>query len=114
MIRLPPSSTRTAPLFPYTTLFRSRVKAPPAPELVEAYYAPAVARALRWCFAADLQVHLAHGVMLTEREIVDPDRMRPILAAVRALRDAGPTALAIDHTQEIGRTSCREQVCPYG
>src|SRR3546814_17370718 len=26
--------------------------------------------------------------------------MRPILAAVRALRDAGPTALAIDHTQE--------------
>src|SRR3546814_13736515 len=28
MIRAPPGSTRTDPLFPYTTLFRSRVAAP--------------------------------------------------------------------------------------
>jgi len=79
---------------------RERVKAPPSPELVEAYYAPAVARALRWCFAADMQVHLAHGVMLAECGIVDAAKMRPILAAVRALREAGPGALAVDHTQE--------------
>src|SRR3546814_7273088 len=29
MIRLPPRSTRTDTLFPYTTLFRSRIGAPP-------------------------------------------------------------------------------------
>src|SRR3546814_7382648 len=32
MIRRPPRSTRTAPTFPYTTLFRSRVRAQPGPE----------------------------------------------------------------------------------
>src|SRR3546814_545742 len=43
---------------------------------------------------------LVTGVQTCALPIFDPDRMRPILAAVRALRDAGPTALAIDHTQE--------------
>src|SRR3546814_2021449 len=33
MIRLPPRSTRTDTLFPYTTLFRSRAIEPPAPYL---------------------------------------------------------------------------------
>ncbi len=79
---------------------RERVKSPPAPELVEAYYAPAVARGLKWAFEADLRVHLAHGVMLVECGIVDGAHMRPILAAVRRLREAGPSALAIDHSQE--------------
>src|SRR3546814_5003051 len=34
MIRRPPRSTRTDPLFPYTTLFRSRVHAYTSPHLV--------------------------------------------------------------------------------
>src|SRR3546814_18278783 len=109
MIRRPPRSTRTDTLFPYTTLFRSRVTvdgrvltSPAAAVTPEARIevdgeplpAAAAARLFRY--------HKPRGEITTTR---DPDgrttvfdRLPPELGRLQA---------------EIGRASCRERVCQY-
>jgi argininosuccinate lyase len=79
---------------------RERVKEPLAPALVEAYYAPSLAKELHYNFDHEMQIHLAHGLMLARKKIVTGKDMRTILKAVLALRKAGPDALDIDYSQE--------------
>lgn len=79
---------------------RERVKEALAPELVDAYYAPSLARELHYNFDHEMQIHLAHGLMLARRGIVADKDMRTILKAVLDLRAAGPDALGVDYTQE--------------
>ncbi len=79
---------------------RERVKEALAPELVDAYYAPNLARELQYNFDHELQIHLAHGLMLARKGIVAETDMRAILKAVLDLREAGPDALGVDYTQE--------------
>lgn len=77
-----------------------RLKAPPAPEMVRAYFASKVPRELEYCFDAEMQIHLAHGLMLAQRGIVRPADMRRILAVVLELWDAGSEGLKVDYTLE--------------
>src|SRR3546814_11322952 len=83
MIRLPPRSTRTDTLFPYTTLFRSIVTVP-ADQIV----APGEADHRRPLLHARLRI----GVPARQIAAVDLDR--PAFG-------------------EIGRASFRERVCQY-
>ena len=49
---------------------RERLKAPPAREMVEAYFRPNVAKGLEHQFIHEMHIHLAHGLMLARRGIV--------------------------------------------
>src|SRR3546814_14549035 len=107
MIRRPPRSTRTDTLFPYTTLFRSRVD---------------------HLTGSDVEAgDAAHVDVLLELdlEVVDPLGLR-IGAAVGhdggdQLIEHGEELLGLGHevglalelADEIGRASCRERVCQY-
>jgi argininosuccinate lyase len=79
---------------------RERVKSPPAEAMVESYYKPAVAAGIRFSFDAEMRIHMAHALMLAEREIVARDDIARILATLLELRAAGPSALPIDYSQE--------------
>ena len=79
---------------------RERVKSPPDPALVEAYYAPAVAYGLEHIFAPEMRIHLAHVLMLAECRIIEHDDAASILRALLDLEAAGPKALAIDYGLE--------------
>src|SRR3546814_14774087 len=104
MIRLPPRSTRTDTLFPYTTLFRSR-------HIVER-----VERRL----ARHLPVAAEHLPLI----FATPDRLAEVARLHEAVtrRDAavgshhdflvvGFMAETPKPDQQIGRASCRERVC---
>jgi argininosuccinate lyase len=79
---------------------RERLKAPPAPEMVEAYFRPNTAQGLAYQFDHEMDIHLAHGLMLARQDIVPAAAMRPIIGAVLELRERGPGSLAIDDTAE--------------
>src|SRR3546814_11952612 len=100
MIRLPPRSTRTDTLFPYTTLFRSvvgHIKSRAAhPELT---WDPS-----NW--------------RIEHRKCSDRTGQAAVIekAKAEALRDAGVTPVfptTGEATEQIGRASCRERVCQY-
>src|SRR3546814_19892274 len=116
MIRLPPRSTRTDTLFPYTTLFRSDV---------DLHQAGAVRHA-----AVQLQDgevagrHLRDGavVQVFIALVLDGDGNEAAIG-----RDGGGIRLAaevtarldlsrgdIDYREKIGRASSRERGCQYG
>src|SRR3546814_12364585 len=95
MIRRPPRSTRTDTLFPYTTLFRSRIKVAGA-------------------------IHLARRAAPVETEGEwEPARLRAQFFLTDVVRPAAARLAdaAAHHEQrddaEIGRASCRERVCQY-
>jgi argininosuccinate lyase len=83
-----------------TVQLRERVKEPPAAALVAGYYAPAVANGVRFLFAHEMRVHLAHVVMLAERCIIGQTDAAAITRALLDLRAAGPETLKIDHGLE--------------
>src|SRR3546814_16870874 len=114
MIRLPPRSTRTDTLFPYTTLFRSarrRGQRPQAPD-------PGALRPPGE--AAD-----PRAPRLPER--LQRRRRRPLRAAgaglrpglaARLLKTAHAASRSLSPPPavtpaQIGRASCRERVCKY-
>src|SRR3546814_17671227 len=96
MIRRPPRSTRTDPLFPYTTLFRSSAGA---------RNARAGEASARRCASAGVRFG-------AEREI----ELRPVEASrsvfVHNNRDERHLHGHF-RSVEIGRASCRERVCQY-
>src|SRR3546814_5254311 len=57
MILRPPRSTRTDTLFPYTTLFRSSLAAPPASGRGAIFFYSALALARRWAFLPRSEEH---------------------------------------------------------
>lgn len=79
---------------------RERVKSPPAQALVDSYYAPAVAAGIRFQFAPEMRIHLAHALMIAECGIVRREDAARIIEVLLALREAGPSVLAIDYRQE--------------
>lgn len=79
---------------------RERVKQPPAEALVAAYYAPAVANSIKYVFAPEMRIHLAHALMLAEKGIVSRSDITATIAVVLDLRDKGASALTIDYSQE--------------
>src|SRR3546814_18087045 len=129
MIRIPPRSTRTDPLFPYTTLFRSRARSVPVPDFVldglsrhcvgkrrEALISPALdggylprPRSASGWFAAALR---RAGL-----QTITPHDLRHTCASLAL--SAGANVLALQRmlghrgAKEIGRASCRGRVCQY-
>jgi argininosuccinate lyase len=79
---------------------RERVKAPPAKALVEAYYGPAIANGIKFLFAHEMRIHLAHVLMLADRNIIARAHAASILAALLDLQAKGPAILDIDYGQE--------------
>src|SRR3546814_17002659 len=102
MIRLPPRSTRTDTLFPYTTLFRS-------PDVRDCR-APFRARRVR--FPSRGPRTPAAGAPAPRSRRAPGRAVRPLKDHLAdALRESG-MADAVDDDQ-IGRASCRERVCQY-
>src|SRR3546814_21085187 len=103
MIRLPPRSTRTDTLFPYTTLFRSAV----AVAILEHQ------RILRAAGLGDRRrvvVAILAGTGIMARASLN-DRRHVEVALLVVLR---PTVVAVlVDRRQIGRASCRERVCQY-
>src|SRR3546814_14396687 len=91
MIRRPPRSTRTDTLFPYTTLF---VPQPPMP----------VGGPPDGGFLG-----VAHRLGRGERDALLFERVEALPRRIEHVA-AGKVRLAA----EIGRASCRENVCQYG
>src|SRR3546814_19780719 len=111
MIRLPPRSTRTDTLFPYTTLFRSAVR--PGPAHLRRHR-PDPAQHHRRARARPPQ----GGQQRQDRRLQGPpqEHLRPqdLWAHRHALRALAPTDLAyLARWRKIGRASCRERVCQY-
>ena len=79
---------------------RERVKEPPAKALVDAYYAPAVANSIKFVFAPEMRIHLAHALMLAERDIVARRDIATILPVLLDLESRGAGVLSIDYSQE--------------
>src|SRR3546814_11599983 len=117
MIRLPPRSTRTDTLCPYTTLFRSPegpgVTAPPGAEDLAVTLGDLVVEGDR-----DLQAVAALRATL----VGHPIKVAEIFAAARAMeaqaaRDGHTLTRVLVPAQElraeIGRASGRERVCHY-
>src|SRR3546814_17168504 len=106
MIRLPPRSTRTDTLFPYTTLFRSAAHLEFARRAIGADFAG--------IGIGDPKLHAPKRRTHRAVEPVGQFARIPI-AAVRADRlghsDCG--GIARRRLAQIGRASCRERVCPY-
>src|SRR3546814_18246747 len=107
MIRRPPRSTRTATLFPYTTLFRSSllwVACDP-----ESQGSDRTLEALRDCltFAPD-------NFQRMLREMSRSTQARGLIAraANRHLGKSDREAAGV-LSAEIGRASCRARVCQY-
>src|SRR3546814_11192431 len=102
MVRMPPSSTRTDPLVPYRTLFRSALDA----------VFEVLCRAVR--DAPTTKLMLVPEAWQNDATMSEAQRsMYAFFASVMEPWD-GPAALAMtDGRWEIGRASCRERVCQY-
>ncbi len=79
---------------------RERVKSPPDKALVEAYYGPAVANGIKFLFAHEMQVHLAHVLMIADRGIISRGDAASIIAALLNLEKSGAGVLEIDYGLE--------------
>lgn len=75
---------------------RERVREKPSEDLVRYVNAPALARSLRTAFEPQMQIHLAHTVMLARQRIISHADARAILDALIEIREAGPAAIATD------------------
>src|SRR3546814_12871647 len=120
MIRRPPRSTRTATLFPYTTLFRSRLDdGSMALFRVEANAARFNASARRMAMAELPEEMFIAAV----KEAVPPDDSwfpppdggalypRPFLFRVEWFLGFKPASAYPFLVIQIGKASCREKVC---
>src|SRR3546814_14874251 len=112
MIRLPPRSTRSYPLFPYTTLFRSR----PAPGC-NSRSAPAlrenVRRARRFPHARRLLPRSQTGAPVQPCDLSICPPFRLFIAADDRLPESCGTSQDNVIWLKIGRASCRERVGQY-
>src|SRR3546814_19815917 len=110
MIRLPPRSTRTDTLFPYTTLFRSRAAAHDRLPETGALDHLALERRRR-PFGGIILLHVIHEIDAERARSADIDRPEDAGMAVgRNDLDIGEARIL----GKIGRASCRERVCQYG
>src|SRR3546814_12467355 len=120
MIRRPPGSTRTAPLFPDTTLFRSFGAAGKAlNDIVISRTAAIGTRRVESvkaridepgiAFEQDRAVEAKPGELLRPN-IVEND-IAVVDQPVQSLDSFGLLEIENDATLEIGRASCRERVC---
>src|SRR3546814_15383862 len=118
MIRRPPRSTRTDTLFPYTTLFRSRLSLPWAIKALAADTADLVGLKDRGRIAvgkkADINIIDHDGLRLhAPRVVADlPGGGRRLVQDADGYRATIVSGVIVPR-DEIVRASCRERVCQY-
>src|SRR3546814_17791946 len=100
MIRRPPRSTRTDPLFPYTTLFRSRTPVLAHHRLPRCR--PNLYPAGNREQSPPVAAHRARCVAACEKAVIG--------VIDELFCEHRPELLP---REEIGRASCRERVCQY-
>src|SRR3546814_12678166 len=128
MIRRPPRSTRTDTLFPYTTLFRSLLRAgalaAPMEIIEERTIGPSLgADNIKQGFDATLYGFIAIAIfiilyyhLMGAFSTIGLTFNVLLLLAILSMLQATltlPGIAAIALTLEIGRASCRERVCQY-
>src|SRR3546814_13212634 len=117
MRRRPPRSTRTATLFPDTTLFRSTGALPPGK--VEELEAISARRgmAIEWSFVLDaFQAERDQAVTIDTTQIWFKTALRDYVIIDAPghrefLKNMVSGAASADAAVEIGRESCRERGC---
>jgi argininosuccinate lyase len=72
---------------------RERLSRDPAPAMVEYLTGPKLRRELGFIFWPQLQIHLAHGLMLVDRGIIGRQEGAAIMRVLLALHEAGPVAI---------------------
>src|SRR3546814_15576522 len=102
MIRRPPHSTRTATLFPYTTLFRTA-----AVEERKAENAT-LRRQL-----GEARASVRSASTEAEQAMTDAAAHRATAEAARAAAEVEARRLRTQLEEGIGRATCRERVCQY-
>src|SRR3546814_14198863 len=109
MIRPPPRSTRTAPPFPYTTLFRSSGLGAEEVAVGDGEIDLPVDR-----LGVDADLHTVGGGdrhdSIAVRQ-VEVDVQAPAVAQRHRLSLVA--GLVAEGSRQIGRASCRERVCQY-
>src|SRR3546814_12919052 len=119
MIRLPPRSTRTDTLFPYTTLFRStrplaRIRKLSAAHLHRAWLNVPHVTQTDEADITELEAFRKAqseegGVKLTLLPFV----IKAVTAAIKQYPEFASSLAADGENLKIGRASCRERVCQY-
>jgi argininosuccinate lyase len=79
---------------------RQRIKAPPAPEVVEYLFKPRSLSHLERDFRLMMWINEAHALMLLRQGIVSPEIARPLLRALIEIGRRGVEQLAIDPNLE--------------
>jgi argininosuccinate lyase len=79
---------------------RERLKKPPSAVFVDTYFGPKVAKDLKYNFDSEMQIHLAHGLMLAKQKIVSAKDLKKILKQVLQIQAKGPEVLGIDYKLE--------------
>src|SRR3546814_17762876 len=104
MVRLPPRSTRTDTLFPYTTLFRSHSHSNLQEHL--GHYGPLVVDPAR---ADPVAYDREHVLVLSDWSFMNPHTMLRKLKGQSDYFNRQEQTLA--GLLPIGKASCRERVC---
>ncbi|MDA0656440.1 MAG: argininosuccinate lyase [Proteobacteria bacterium] len=79
---------------------RERLKKPPSAVFVETYFGAKVEKDLKYNFDAEMEIHLAHGLMLANQKIVSAADLKKILKLVLQIQAKGPGILDIDFKLE--------------
>src|SRR3546814_18348992 len=107
MLLRPPSSTRTATLFPYTTLFRSS----PAAGLL--FGMARMLSLIRWFGRSNAYAHHAPVRAARSDLAYAGTILAGLLIAMRTVADMPAIGGMLVAASPIGRASCRERVCQY-
>src|SRR3546814_13663740 len=111
MILLPPSSTRTDTLFPYTSLFRSCMDRLQT-ALARARRGNSLIAVMFLDMDSFKQINDCHGHLLGDQLLrTMATRLTDSLRASDTVGRLGGDAFGVVLEREIGRASCRERVC---
>ena len=79
---------------------RERVREAPGKDLVRYINAPSLREELAIAFEPQMQIHLAHTVMLARQQIITQPDARSILDGLSEIRDGGAAGIEVDETLE--------------
>ena len=79
---------------------RERLKSAPSDIFVETYFSNKVEKDLEYNFDSEMQIHMAHGLMLVKQGIVPARDIKKILKLILKIQAEGYRVLNIDYKLE--------------
>ena len=79
---------------------RERLKSAPSDIFVETYFSNKVEKDLEYNFDSEMQIHMAHGLMLVKQGIVPARDIKKILKLILKIQADGYRVLNIDYKLE--------------